>query len=81
MPWLFKVLNTRIIICKNAIIFYRKEVENDSIILFVKLIYIVGIKQYIVSNDKYQLNKIFNLKEVISTYKNVIQEFNNISKK
>jgi hypothetical protein len=80
MQCLYQLLNTSFIYQTKGIILYRKEVDNGEIILLVKLIYIVGIKQYIVSDDKYHLNEKTTLRSIIQGYKKMIDEMNEVTK-
>jgi hypothetical protein len=42
---------------------------DGSVMLVVKLIYIVSFDEYIISNEQYTLTKDINLKVLISSYK------------
>jgi hypothetical protein len=80
--YIFKdLINTRVIFYKGGLILYRKMAVDGSVMLVVKLIYIVSFDEYIISNDQYTLTKDINLKVLISSYKKIIDELNVISKK
>jgi len=75
-------LNTRLIYYKGGLILYRKDVDDESnITIAVKLIYVVGIGTYVISDDSYTLDQKITLKSLISIYKKVIDGYNLISKK
>ena len=76
-----ELLNTKVIYYKSGLIIWRKEVVEDDIMIIVKMIYIVGIGQYITSDEQYKLSKNITLKTLISSYRKIIDEFNLISKK
>jgi len=80
LNWLYQLINTSIIIRTRGIIIYRKEVDKGDIILKVKLVYVVGIKQYIISDDVYQLSEKTTLRDIIKGYKIMISELNEITK-
>jgi hypothetical protein len=54
---------------KGGLILYRKMAVDGSVMLVVKLIYIVSFDEYIISNEQYTLTKDINLKVLISSYK------------
>jgi hypothetical protein len=67
--YIFKdLINTRVIFYKGGLL-YRKMAVDGSVMLVVKLIYIVSFDEYIISNEQYTLTKDINLKVLISSYK------------
>ena len=75
------LINTRVSFYKSGLILYRKMVVNEDIVVFVRMIYIVSIEQYIISDEYYTLNTKTTLKTLISSYRKIIDDFNLISKK
>lgn len=75
------LINTRVSFYKSGIILYRKMVVNEEIVVLVRMIYIVSFEQYIISDEYYTLNTKTTLRTLISSYKKIIDDFNNISKK
>jgi hypothetical protein len=58
--WLYilKTWLTQEIFYKGGLILYRKMAVDGSVMLVVKLIYIVSFDEYIISNEQYTLTKI-----------------------
>lgn len=65
---------------KGGFIIYKKSVVDNEIIIDVKLIYIVSLTQYLITNDNYTLNDKLTLKMLLNGYKKTIDDYNHISK-
>lgn len=75
------ILNTRYIFYKGGLISYSKFIKENEINIRVKLIYMVGINQSIISTDEYTLSDKLTFKVLITGYREMIDELNIISKK
>ena len=60
---------------KGGFIIYKKSVVDNEIIIEVKLIYIVSLTQYLITNDNYTLNDKLTLKMLLNGYKKTIDDY------
>lgn len=81
MLYIKDIINTRIVYYKSGLIIYRKFIKEDNINVFIKMIYMVGIGENIISNEEYSLTEVITLNSLISHYKKMIDSCNKVSKK
>lgn len=77
---IYKLLNTKVLILDNALVFYIVEVKDNSLFTEVNFRYTASYGNQITATDIYELDDKVTLNHVLSIYKELTNYYNGVLK-